>query len=541
MEGKRHLLECYARIITSYRMVVILLVLCVTIFLGMRIGALKIDTDPDIWAPQAHPYVKTTKTLEQVFGGRNVVVIGIAPKNGDIYQPEVLAKIQRIQQGIEQLPQAVRHNILSLAARKVKDIRAASDGMEVRRIMERVPQTPVEIAALKAAVASMPIYINSLVTPDGKVAAVIADFKTDKAKPNYTAMIQALRPIVEREKDATVDIYYGGLPMHGYWLEFHMKKMPMYFGIALLIIMAVQFWSFRSLQGMLLPMLTSILSVIWGLGLMGILGVHMDPMNSTTPILIMALAAGHSIQILKRYYEEYYRLRTADAMPARTATVEAVVQSLVRVGPVMITAGMIAAITFFSLYATGIVMVQHFGVFAGCGVLGALMLELTLIPALRSLLPAPKLREIEVERKVGILDRFLMWVAANIAGGRAHLFAGGAAILMAIATVGLFFLHVDNSVNNRHKPDSEYRVHNAALNAALGGTNSLIFLIETPQQDGIKDPHVLQGISELQAFLDTQPHMGKTQSLADLVKRMNQAMHGNDASFYTIPNTRDLI
>jgi len=542
MKTGPQLLRRYARFVTSYRIPVIVAILGVTAFLASRIGKLKIDTDPDIWAPQAHPYVRTTKTLEKVFGGRNVTIIGVVPKSGDIYQPEILAKIQRIQHGIEELPLAVRHNIVSLAARKVKAIKSSPDGMEVRQLMEKVPQTAAEMEELKREVASMPIYINSLVSPDGKSAAIIADFKVDKAHPSYTAMISPVRPIVEHERDATVDLYYGGMPMHGSWLEFHMKKMPRYFGIAILIIMVIQFWSFRSFQGMLLPFITSIFSVIWALGLMGILGVHMDPINSTTPILIMALAAGHSIQILKRYYEEYHRIRTSGTVTTpRQANVAAVVESLIRVAPAMVTAGLIATITFFSLVATGIVMVQHFGVFAGCGVLGALILELTLIPALRSAMPAPRKRETARERKVGVLDRFLIWIAANLAGGRASWFVGGAAALLAVAAVGLFFLKVDNRVNNRHKPYSEYRTHNAVLNAKLGGTNSLIFLVETPEQDGIKDPRVLKGISDLQAFLESQPHVGKTQSLVDLVKRMNQAMHGDAANYYTVPEQRDLV
>src|SRR4029077_6648505 len=106
-------------------------------------------------------------------------------------------------------------------------------------------------------------------------------------------------------------------------------KMPMYFGFALLIIMLVQFWSFRSFQGMLLPMLTGILSVIWSAGLMGLLGVHLDPLNTTTPILVMAVAAGHAIQILKRYYEEYSRLQAA-GFSGRDANRQAVIESIVR-------------------------------------------------------------------------------------------------------------------------------------------------------------------------------------------------------------------
>src|SRR5262249_50175075 len=156
-----------------------LVILAITAGLVTRIGSLQLDTNPDSWAPQKHAYVETTKLLKQVFGGTNVVIIGITPKQGDIYQPEALAKIKRIQEGIEQIPHAVRHNIVSLAAHKVKRIKGGTEGMEVHPMMETFPQTAEEIVRLKADVASMPIYINSLVSPDGKSAAIIADFKQD--------------------------------------------------------------------------------------------------------------------------------------------------------------------------------------------------------------------------------------------------------------------------------------------------------------------------------------------------------------------------
>ena len=295
-----NLLRRYAEFILRYRLAVLLAILTVTLLLGSRISNLKIDMDPDIWSPQEHPYVITTRVVEQVFGGRNVTVIGLVAKNGDIYRPEILSKIQRIQEGIEAMPEAIRHNILSLAARKVKHIKGTRDGMEVRAMMDTIPQTPQEIAALKAAVADSPMYLNTLVSSDGKAAAIIADFNLPKDDPRYTPLYETIRKIVDPERDASVNIYLGGGPAALAWFEFYMAKMPLFFGVALLIIMAIQYWSFRSLQGMLLPIATALLSVIWGLGLMGLLDIHMDGMNTTTPILIMAVAAGHAIQILKR-------------------------------------------------------------------------------------------------------------------------------------------------------------------------------------------------------------------------------------------------
>jgi uncharacterized protein len=540
MEVNSRFFRPYSQWIIAHRLFVVIAILGTTIFLVTRMGDLQMDTNPDLWAPQKHAYVETTNLLDKIFGGKNYTVIGIVPKQGDVYQSQVLAKIKRIQEALEQSPHAVRHNILSFAARKVKQIKGGPEGMEVRPMMETVPQTPAEIEKLKAAMASMPIYNNALVSPDGKAAAVIADFKQDEKTPNYVALNEDLHKIVDHERDATVDIYLGGLPIVGEAADLHFMKMPMFFGAALLVIMLIQYWSFRSFQGMLLPMLTGILSVIWALGFMGLLGVHLDPLNMTTPILVMAVAAGHAIQILKRYYEEYHRLRSAE-MSARDANRTAVVESMVRVGPVMIVAGLIAAITFFSLAGTGIPMVQHFGIFAGGGVLATMVIEMTVIPVVRTALRPPKKREAEREREAGMLDRFLLGVANNLVGGRAPWIVGGGLALLALAGTGTAFLHVDNNFKLYHKPTSQLRVDDRALNQTFGGTNSIQFLVITPKQDGIKDPKVLQGMAQLQTFLEGQADVGKTQSLVDLIKRMNQAMHADNKAFYTLPESRDLV
>ena len=530
----------FATWVVTHRIAVIVAILAMTAFLFTRIGSLQLDNNPDSWAPQKHAYVATTKLLKEVFGGTNVVLIGITPRQGDIYQPDLLAKIKRIQEGIEQIPHAVRHNVLSLAARKVKHINGGPEGMEVRQMLETVPQTPAEIERLKAAVASMPIYINSLVSPDGRSAAIIADFKQDATIPNFVAMLEGMRDVVERERDATVDIHYGGSPVIGEAADLQFMTMPIFFGSALLVIMLIQLWSFRSVQGMLLPVVTGILSVIWSLGLMAVLGIHMDPLNVTTPILVLAVAAGHAIQILKRYYEEYNRL-LSEGMAPRDANRAAVVESMIRVGPVMITAGLIAAITLFSLAGTGIAMVRHFGVFAGCGVLATMVLEMTIIPALRSALRAPKKRETANERKAGVLDRFLIGVANSLVGGRAPWLVGGGLAVLAVVGAGTLFLRVDNNFRLYHRPESVLRVDDRVLNETFGGTNTIQFLVQAPTPDSLKDPKVLQGISDLQAFFESQPNVGKTQSIADLIKRMNQAMHGDDPNYYTIPESRELI
>jgi uncharacterized protein len=530
-----------AQWIIAHRRVVVVAILAITAVLTSSIRKLEIDSNPKLWAPQQHPYVLTTDVLDSIFGGRNLTVIGLVPRQGDIYQPAVLAKIRRLQDSLELLPNVIRHNVLSLGARKVKLVQGGADGMAVTPMLDTVPTTAEGIARLRAAVASMPVYINTLVSPDGRAAAVIADFKQDSA-PNYIAMIQGLRRIVdqERARDDSVEILLGGLPIVGAEADSQFMKMPLFFGAALLVVMLVQYLSFRSLQGMILPMATGILSVLWSLGFMGLTGVHLDPLNTTTPILVLAVAAGHAIQILKRYYEEYGRL-TAKGIESHEANRQAVIESIVRVGPVMVVAGLIAALTFFSLAGTGIPMVQHFGIFAGCGVLATMIIEMTVIPAVRSMLRPPKPAEAERERRVSTLDRLLTGIADALVGGRARTVVAAGLVGLALVGAGVFRLYVDNDFKTYFRADSQMRVHDRALNSAFGGTNSIQFLVQTREAEGVKDPRVLVGIERLQRFLETQPGVGKTQSVVDLVKQMNSAMHADNPSFHSVPETRELV
>src|ERR1043165_9474604 len=93
--------------VIAHRRVVVAAILGVTAFLAANLGRLAIDSNPKLWAPQHHPYVHTTDILDSLFGGRNLTVIGIAPKKGDIYQPAILAKIRRLQDSLELLPNAI--------------------------------------------------------------------------------------------------------------------------------------------------------------------------------------------------------------------------------------------------------------------------------------------------------------------------------------------------------------------------------------------------------------------------------------------------
>jgi hypothetical protein len=529
----------YVETIVRFPWIIIGLTVLLTVVLSLQLKNLRVVIDPNSNLPRRHPYVVATEQIEKVFGAKHVIVIAMTPREGDVFTPRVLDKVQRITTALLETPGVVKGNLLSLGARRAKNILGTADGMEVRPLMETLPRTEKEIAALRRAVRANPVYLNSIVSKDERTTAILVEFVEDES--GFLGMVEKVRPVVERERDASVEILVGGFSLFLAQIERYSQRMAFLFPLAVLVIGLIHYEAFRTLQGMILPLVTALLAVVWGLGIMGFAKVPMDIFNATTPILILAVAAGHAVQILKRYYEEYHRLQTTALFSPRDANRVAVVESVTRIGPVMLTAGIVAALGFFSLVVFDIRTIRTFGVFAGLGILSALILEMTFIPALRSLLPAPGQKEGRREREMGVWDRITETFAAWVAGpGRRRIFVA-TACLAALCVAGASRVVVDNSTRALFFRSLPFQRDDRALNQRLGGTNTLFLLIEGREPDAIKDPRVLRAMEATQRFLEQQPGIGKTISLADFVKRMNRAMHGDDPAYDQIPSSRELI
>ena len=540
----------YVEFIIRFRWPVVILVAIATAFMTYKGGSLTVIIDPNNIVPRSHPYIATTLKVEEVFGSRYVAVIGITPKQGDVFQPNVLEKVQRITNKLRETPRIVKTNLLSVAARRAKDIRGTKDGMEVKQMMTSVPVTPEQMAALKDALERNTSYMNSVVSNDWKTTVILAEVR-DKKKTDgkeigggFTYVADKINAIVDAERDDTVDIMVSGYPPFLAMFERFAGRTPMLMLAALVVIGLIHWEAFRTLQGLILPLVTPLVAVQWAKGFMGLADVPLDIFNMSTPILILAVGAGHAVQMLKRYYEEYHRLNPGAALDkpaARAASRQAVIDSIVKIGPVMILAGTVAVCGFLSLMIFDIISIRVFGFFSGVGILCVLVVEMTLIPALRSILPAPGKHEARMEREERFWDRLTSFYARTIVGPNRNRIFIITGIVMAVSFFGMSRLYVESSLKKYFDPDLQVLKEDAKLNQRMAGTNNIYILIEGDKPDAIKNPAVLKAMDELQTFILQQPHIGKVMSLAEFIKRMNQAMNGNDPAYFRIPDKQETI
>lgn len=517
-------LERYARSVVAHRLMVVAAVMAITAGLGTQLSNLHLEIRRRANLPDNHPSVQIQNRISDIFGGEAIVIIGVIARHGDIFNPTMLGKIQRITDRLRSSSNVIEPSLFSLASPYVRSVSVAPDGtMRVAPLMADDLQDAAEVDAVRKIVERDALLRESLVSADERAAVIVADFDDRITDIELAAFVEE---VVAPERDESVTIALAGAPILRKELARYTAMMAFLFPLAVVIIGLVHYEAFRTVQAMLLPLVTALLSVVWALGIMGLLGLPMDTWSAMTPVLILAIAAGHAVQILKRYYEEYAIVGDSD---------EAVVRSLVTVGPVMLTAGLIAAAGFASLTTFGITSVRAFGALLAGGIVSALIIEMTFTPACRSLLPAPRRRELIREGGPRTLDRLLERVGRVTVERPGRVVAIGL-LTVAVVGMGVIRLRVDNSFRLWFSPSTQVRIDDALLNEILPGTATLRILIEGTRPDAILDPDLLRAMADLEAEMRRSPEIGGVTSIADHVCRMHQAMHDGDPEMYAIPD-----
>ncbi len=520
-------MEAYSRFIIRHRLAVVLGVALITAFLLVQLLTLRLEIRRRANLPDDHPYVVVQNRMSDVFGGEGVVIIGVIAEKGDIYTAEILGKIYRITEGILDLPKVIDASVFSIA--HADAIIADGDGMvDIHPLMDGPPESADAIERIRREVAADQFFRGNLVSDDGSAAAIVADFDRGLGDKELAALLEG---VVAPERDDSVRIALAGSPVLRAALARYTAMIMYLFPLAVVVIGLIHWEAFRTLQAMFLPLVTALMSVVWALGLMAWLQLPMDTWSAMTPVLILAVAAGHAVQILKRYYEELAVDGDND---------EAIVRALVAVGPVMLTAGLVASAGFASLSTFGIFSVRVFGMLLASGILSALVIEMTFIPACRSLLPAPRERETTREKESATLDRVLD-ILAEVVTRRPGTMIAGAVVVVVLSLIGSRGLRVDNSIRYWFAPSTTVRVDDALLNEKLAGTATLRILIEGEEPDVLQDPAVMKAIDALAVYLEEDPEIGGVTALSGHVKRVHQAMNGGDPNFFSVPDDAETV
>ena len=394
--------NAYADFVLRNRWVIIILLLAATIVAALQIHKLDIRNDPDTLLPPSNRYVATNLYAEHNFGMGNLMVFALKVKEGDIWQPWFINKVQEIHNKLEALPHSRSANFIDIAAQKIKYMGADENGLVFKRLIptEGISDDPAEakeqLAFLREGVKNNPVMAPMLVSmwdADGnrcayedydkdhcvaKAAYVIADY-TDEVKAIYLPWVREVRAMMdEYGQDDRMELLVAGEPYFLAWMLADLVDKWWLFAISIAIVIAVLWMEFKDWRGAVFPLIGVGMTIAMTLGLMGFTAFKLTTMMVLTPMLLLAIGIGHSVQVTRRFLLEHGH--TGDCMTAgREAIRHTIIPATLSIVTDMVGFATLASvdISFYKAYA-------YFGMF---GMLTLLATTTTLIPLLLTAFP----------------------------------------------------------------------------------------------------------------------------------------------------------
>ena len=301
MSSISNLLE---RIIFGHRGIVITLFAMITAALFYSASQLKLDAGFEKNIPLNHEYMLTYMEHRKDFGGANNILVSVCDRSGNIYNTEFFDTLKSVHDQLFFINGVDRSLVISLFAPSTRFTEIVEGGFAGGPVIPADFNSSNDNALqLVAANVEKAKVVGRQVSSDYSCAMVTAqllDLDPETGKPLNTLAIAAdleeqLRGQFENDK-TTVHII-GFAKMIGDVAD-GAKDVLLFFAIAIVITAFMVYFFCKSLMLTFLPLLCSIIAVIWQLGLLTLLGFGLDPMSILVPFLVFAIGVSHGVQMI---------------------------------------------------------------------------------------------------------------------------------------------------------------------------------------------------------------------------------------------------
>lgn len=522
----------FNRWVTTHPRATIACFLVATVVLGVRIPELRIDTDVVSLVPEGHPERDYFEWAEDYFDSRPAVILIVVGEGPDgVFTPDTLALIRHLSDGLAALD-AIDDDVTSLSA--VDNIRGERDVLVVEPFFEEPPATPLAARAVRAAVFDNPMMVGRVITADGRAAAVggkvLEGFDKGVLYDDLKALVAAAPITSER-------VIIAGRPvLDGEWGRLAREDLRLMLPLVLATVTLFLGLLMRSVRGALLPVLVVVTAVIWTVGLMAWTGATFYVLSSLMPALLVAIGVADGVHVI-----HHFSLKLAQD-PDRPLT-DTVFTTMEEMSPPVVMTSVTTAAGFASLALAPLTSVKSFGLFTALGVLAAMVFSLTILPALLCLLPAPRgaaRHALRTRSRSGPVGR-LMGGFAPLVVERPRSIVGAAVLIVAAGLSGVPRIVVDGSLIRNFPASNIVRRADAELIRYFGGSYPMQVVFTAATEDAWKDPAKLEAVAGLQSYLETEGHTGKTRSIGDYLKRMNQALRPDYENAFVLPASSEAV
>ena len=509
-----------------------LLLVAFTLFFGWEARRLEVDPSAEGLMLEKDPARAVYEESKRRFGSDNLTVVLV--KADDVFQPAVLAAVKRLTDGLERLEGVSRVESLTT----VRNIKGEGDRLDTEPLVGRLPGPDDRdaIARIRRDALGNRVFVGNIVAADARATAITIYTEGRPADLGFNQRFtDGVEALVRGESARGLTVYQIGgiltkLTSAQDIKDDQARLVPFCILVQLVVLLVV----FRTPQGMVIPVITTVIGIVWGLGMMAMARLPMNLLTSIVPMLIIAIGFAEDVHMISEYHH-----RLEGGAP-KLAAIRGMLEEAAL--PLFITTAT-TFVGFGTLVLTDVIMLIQFGQASALALLANFVVSMLLVPLALRLWPVPrKFRRSRLDDAAthGTIPQLMERLArVNLRYRRAILIVAG--LVTAGSLVGWLNLRVDTDFVTLFSPESFIRQRIADLGRSLGGGLNFYVVVDTGREDGVKDPAVLRKIAGLQDFLAGTGKVAKTVSIADYVRKMHREVNGGDPAFEVIPDSADAV
>lgn len=513
----------YARHLIRWRWAVLALSLAVAGVAASGVRFLVSNGDYRYHFKADDPQLLAFNRIETTYTKMDNALFVVAPESGEVFEPEVLEAVLWLTEQAWQIPHSIRVDSLT----NFQHTWSEEDDLVVEDLVEGEDTLKTnEIERVRRIALDEPLLVKRLVAPDARATAINVTVQLPDGNPGGDAVAYARDLAAQLEaKHPGLRVALTGNLLLTDALEQSVNRdlrtlIPWMY--AALIVSMLLF--LRSVWGTLAVLAVTALSVATAMGVAGWAGIPITAPSGMAPTIILTIAIADGVHILVTFAKDLRRgLDKADAL----------VDSLrVNWQPVFLTS-LTTVVGFLSFNFAAMASFPDLGNVTAAGVAAAWFFSITFLPAFVMIVPyrakpARRIRSFSVER-------YADWVVAH----RRRILPISVAASLGFASL-IPLLELNDSFVHYLDERIEFRRDTDFTAERLTGIYQLHYSLEAGEPDGINEPAYLADVEAFATWYRAQPGVEHVSALPVTVKRLNKNLHGDDAGYYRLPESREL-
>ncbi len=516
----------YAEFIIRFKWLTVLFSIIWVMLMGAGAQYLTFTNDYRVFFGDENPQLVAFENIQDTYSRSDNVMLLLAPKDGQVFTRPTLEAVAWLTERAWETPFSTRVESIT----NHQHTSAVEDDLLVEDLtLEPGELSDEDLVRIRQIALSEPVLVNRLISPEAHVTGVNINIELPGVDPivENPEVVTFVRELREqfRAKFPDIEVRLTGIVMMNQaFPEASQYDMSTLFPLMLLIFVIVLYFWIRGFAGTVATFIIIIFSIVGAMGMAGWLGIALTPPSFSAIMIIPTMAIADSVHVLMNYVL---------AMRHGESKHDAMIDSIrINMQPVFLTS-VTTAIGFMSMNFSDAPPFRDLGNIVAMGVMVAFVLSVTFLPAISMILPSRQ--KVEDTTSSIMMRRFAEFVIAK----RSSLL-----LFMGLGCVFLISFVPSNELNDDFvkyfSEKIEFRRDADFASKNLSGLYLVNYSLESGEDGGVSEPAFQQKVEDFANWYREQPEVIHVNVVSDVFKRLNRSMHGDDESFYRLPEQRDL-